>query len=127
MEDDVVWYMSGCKPCQHIKPDRTKCAAPLYPHSIPEGPWMTISWDIVGPLPQSRGFDSILVIIDKFMKRTLVEPISFDLTGLGAAWKLHNHVFCNHGILQKIISDRGLQFVSKFMKEFYGMIGITVV
>ena len=53
MEDDAEWYVSGCETCQCIKPNRTKRAASLYPHSVPEGPWITISWDIVGPLPQS--------------------------------------------------------------------------
>src|ERR1700731_4735553 len=93
IEEDAERYVSGCETCQRIKPDRMKCAAPLYPHSIPEGPWMTISWDIVGPLPQSHGFDSILVIVDKFMKRTLIEPIRFNLTGLGAARILRDRVF----------------------------------
>ena len=93
MEEDAKRYVLGCKTCQRIKPDCTKRAALLYPHSVPEGPWMSISWDIIGLLPQSQGFNSILVIVDKFTKRTLIEPIRFDLTGLGAARILRDHVF----------------------------------
>jgi hypothetical protein len=33
-------------------------------------------------------------------------------------------VFRDHGLPRKVISDRGRQFVSKFMKEFYHLVGI---
>ena len=71
--------------CQQVKPDCTKHAALLHPHSVPEGPWSVISWDIIGPLPLSRGHNTILVIVDKFTKQTLIEGIGMDLTGLGTA------------------------------------------
>src|ERR1700730_10865754 len=82
----VGGYGERCRTvCQWVKPDRTKRAAPLYPHSVPQGPWSVISWDIIGPLPLSHGHNAILVIVDKFTKRTLIEGIGMDLTGLGAA------------------------------------------
>src|ERR1700720_3638226 len=124
MVKDADRYAQGCETCQRTKPDHTKRAAPLHPHSIPDGPWSVISWDIVGPLPLSRGHNAILVIVDKFTKRTIIEGIGMDLTGLGAARILRDRVFRNHGIPHKIVSDRGPQFVSRFMKEFYSMIGV---
>src|SRR3984893_8966917 len=124
MVKDAEWYVSGCEMCQRVKPDRTKHAAPLYPHSIPKGPWSVISWDIIGPLPLSRGHNAILVIVDKFTKRTLIEGIGMDLTGLGAARILRDWVFREHGVPHKVVSDWGPQFVSWFMKDFYAMIGV---
>src|ERR1700726_4311222 len=124
MVKDAEWYVSGCETCQWVKPDRTKRAAPLYPHSIPEGPWSVISWDIIGPLPLSCGHNAILVIVDKFTKQTLIEGIGMDLTGLGAVRILRDRVFREHGGPHKVVSDRGPQFVSQFMKEFYAMIGV---
>ena len=85
MVKDADCYVSGCETCQQVKPDHTKRTAPLHPHSIPDGPWSVISWDIVGPLPLSHGHNAILVIVDKFTKRMLIEGIGIDLTGLGAA------------------------------------------
>src|SRR3984893_1803811 len=85
MVKDVDRYVSGCETCQRVKPDRTKRAAPLHPHLVPDGPWSVISWDIVEPFPLSRGHNAILVIVDKFTKRMLIEGIGMDLTGLGAA------------------------------------------
>ena len=58
------------------------------------------------------------------MKQTLIEGVGVDLTGLGAAQILWDRVFCDHGVPHKIVSNRGPQFVSRFMKEFYSMIGV---
>src|ERR1700719_2008032 len=124
MVKDAERYVSGCEMCQQVKPDHTKRAALLHLHSVPEGPWSVISWDIIGPLPLSHGHNAILVIVDKFTKWTLIEGIGMDLTGLGAARILRDQVFREHGVPHKVVSDRGPQFVSRFMKEFYTMIGV---
>ena len=85
MVKDADHYASGCETCQQVKPDHMRCAAPLHPHLVPNGPWSVISWDIVGPLPLSHGHNAILIIVDKFTKWTLFEGIGMDLTGLSAA------------------------------------------
>src|ERR1700726_299503 len=126
MVKDAERYVSGCEMCQQVKPDCTKHATPLYPHSVPKGPWSVISWDIIGPLPLSHGHNTILVIVDKFTKWTLIEGIGMDLTGLSAAHILQDQVFWDHGVPHKIVSNQGPQFVSCFMKEFYAMIGVKV-
>src|ERR1700731_1371272 len=74
--------------------------------------------------PLSCGHNVILVIVDKFMKQTLIEGIGIDLTGLSTAQILWDQVFHDHGVLHKIVSDQGPQFVSRFMKEFYAMIRV---
>jgi transposase InsO family protein len=43
----------------------------------------------------------------------------------GAAVDFCNKVFWYHGLPHKIISDRGPQFVSKFTKALYKLLGIT--
>jgi transposase InsO family protein len=53
-----------------------------------------------------------------------VIPTHTDLTAEGSACILRDHVFRLHGLPKKIISDRGPQFVSQFMKEFYRLVGI---
>src|ERR1700730_6387394 len=85
MVKDADHYVSKCETCQWVKPNRMKHAALLHLHLVPNGPWSVISWDIIGPLPLSHGHNTILVIIDKFTKWTLIEGIGMDLTGLGAA------------------------------------------
>src|SRR6202048_2221341 len=121
---DVKAYVTGCETCQRTKADRQKRRAPLRPNAVPERPWEVITWDIIGPLPLSKGYNGILVIVDRFTKRMLAEPINMDLTSEGAARIMRDWVFRDHGLPRKVISDRGPQFVSGFMKELYQLLGI---
>ena len=64
MKKDIRRYVTSCNTCQTVKPDQRAKAAPLHPNEIPEGPWQTISMDMMGPLLESKGFDTILVVVD---------------------------------------------------------------
>ena len=46
------------------------------------------------------------------------------MTAHGMAKIYRDHVFRLHGIPKKIIHDRGPQFESRFMKDFYKLVGI---
>ena len=72
MKKDIQKYITGCNTCQTVKPDRQAKAAPLHLNKIPEGPWQIISVDMMGPLPESKGFDTILVVVDRFTKKIIL-------------------------------------------------------
>ena len=117
-------YIRACKTCQTAKLDRQKKAAPLHPHEVPEKPWHTILIDMMGPLPISKGFDTILVVVDKFTKKSYFLPTNSTVTSKGIVILYRDRIFVEHGLPEKVISDRGSQFVSKFMKELYEVLGI---
>lgn len=85
VEADIANYVKGCQTCQQMKPIRSAKAAPLVPNEIPSYPWEIISWDIIGPLPPSNGFNAILVIVDRFSKLTHAIPTHTNLTAEGSA------------------------------------------
>ena len=122
--EDVRSYVAGCTSCQRNKPLRNRKKAQLVPLPVPGGPWEEISWDIIGPLPESAGRNAILVIVDRFTKRTLLEPVNDTLTAEGAARVLVDRVIRNHGVPKRIVSDRGPQFNSSFMRETCRALGI---
>ena len=124
MKKDIQKYIASCNTCQMVKPDRQAKAAPLNPNEIPEGPWQIISMDMMGPLPESKGFDTILVVVDQFTKKSFFLPTNSTVTSKGIATLYRDRVFSEHGLPRKVISDRGPQFVSKFMKELYETLGI---
>ena len=105
MDTNIKSYVKGCEICQRMKPNQQRHQAPLIPHAVPEGPWDMMSWDLTGPLTKSNGFDAILVIVDKFLKYTLLEPINMMLNMLGAAKILLNWVYRHFGMPRKSISD----------------------
>ena len=121
---DVSRYVEGCQTCQRVKPRRMAIAAPLSPNEIPTRPWEIVSVDIIGPLPESNGFDAILVFVDRFSKKIEALPCNKEITSLGVAEMYRDHPFKHHGLPRKFISDRGPQFVSKFMTELCKLIGV---
>src|ERR1700731_2560071 len=106
------------KPCRGRKP------APLPPLPVSTRPWQVISWDLIGPLSDSARFDMILVIKDYFTKSIIIRPTQQELTAQGAATILLEHVYANYGLPEKVVSDCGGQFVSKFMREVYWVLRI---
>ena len=79
---------------------------------------------MIGPLPKSGEYDAILVIVDRFSKKTEAIPTVTTLTSKGVAELYRDHVFKHHGLPQKVISDRGTQFVSNFMTDLFALLGI---
>ena len=84
---------------------------------IPEKPFKTISMDFVDPLPESLGFDSILVVIDKFTKYVMAIPVNTELNMSGLIEVLNEEIFSCFGLPKKLISDRGVLFTSNKFKE----------
>jgi len=61
--------------------------------------------------------DVIVVIVDRFTKiiRLKVTTMNIFLEGIAKIYR--NEIWKIHGILRKILSDRGPQFTSRFMEE----------
>src|SRR3954447_13094691 len=112
MRTDILKYVEGCDKCQRSNTHRRKATNLLNPNKIPTRPWQIISVDIIGELPESQGFNAIFVIVNRFSKQIHMILINTSLTAEGYTW---DHVFKLHGMLEKVISDQGPQFVSKFI------------
>jgi transposase InsO family protein len=83
-----------------------------------------VSWDLIGPLPESWTYDAIIMMVDTKTKAIKLEPGNVTVTTMGAAIVMKNRVFREEGLPIKVISDRGPQFVSGFMRELYKLLGI---
>ncbi|SJL08498.1 uncharacterized protein ARMOST_11862 [Armillaria ostoyae] len=125
IQKDVEAYVKGCETCQRTKSNTQAKSAPLHPNAIPTEPWTHISVDMVTGLPDSNGHDALLVVVDRFSKAIILVPCNVELSAEGWARILRDHVYARHGMPQVVISDRGPQFVSTFMKELYRMLDIT--
>ena len=68
LKEDVKKYVQGCFRCQQNKVQHQKKLEELYLLEIPQRPWQEISIDIIGPLLRSNGMDTIIVIVDQFIK-----------------------------------------------------------
>ncbi|XP_056408241.1 uncharacterized protein LOC130308661 [Hyla sarda] len=126
MEKDVSDYVQACMICARDKSPCQKPAGLLLPLPIPEVPWSHIAMDFVKDLPSSHGMTVIWVVVDRFSKMAHFVP----LPGLPSAPVLEKqffqHIFRLHGLPKHIVSDRGVQFVSKFWRALCGQLGVKL-
>jgi len=76
IKEDVKKYVQRCMKCQQNKVQHQKKARELHLLEIPEEPWQKISINIIGPLPQSKGKNAIVVIVDQFTKIIQLKAIT---------------------------------------------------
>ena len=124
MQREIRQYITGCDSCQRTKSHHHRPHTQLQPNEIPSQPWEIISVDLIGELPESRGFNAICVIVDRFTKQIHALPTRMELNSEGLARIYRDNVFRLHGLPRKVIHDRGPQFVSSFMKDLYRLLGI---
>ena len=73
--------------------------------------------NFVGELPESGGFNAILVVTDRFTKVQHYLPAKRTCTAADVANAYINEIWCLHILPSHITYDGGPQFVSKFYKE----------
>jgi len=77
--------VEGCDACQRNKNQTQPPAEKLMPNLIPEKTWTHISADFITKLPLAQGYDSILVVVDRFMKMAHFVPTTEKTSAEGLA------------------------------------------
>ena len=72
----------------------------------------------------SKGYDSILVVCDRFSKMSYFVVIIEKITVEVLVRLFRNNVWKLHGLPKSIISDRESQFVAGLMRKLNKMLGI---
>jgi transposase InsO family protein len=123
---DVETYVRGCASCQRTKPSRQRPQGYLQSLEISDGPWTSISMDFVEELPNSNGFNSILVVVDRLTKYATFIPTTTRLSTAGLVDLVIDNIVSRHGLPRSIISDRGSKFTSMLWREMCSVLGIKV-
>ena len=120
MKRDVAAHVALCDICQRVKAEHQRPACLLQPLQIPVWKWEEISMDFIVGLPRTRdGYDSICVIVDRLTKTTHFIPVRTTYTSAKLAELYMSRIVCLHGVLKKIVSDRGTQFTSRFWQKLH--------
>jgi len=123
----IAQYVKGCAVCQQNKNVTHKTRAPLYKITVPNNapPFTQIAMDLVTGLPKSRGFDSILTIVDHGCSRgAIFLPCLSMITGPQIAQLYYRHVYPWFGLPSRVISDRDPRFTSHFGRALAKELGI---
>jgi hypothetical protein len=114
VRSDIFDYIKTCDSCQRVKAKRSLKTGKLL-LLVPEPkPWSTIGMDMITKLPLFSGYGLVLVVVDLLSKMAHFIPCKEAALLAMLANLFCKHIFCIHGLLDKIISDRGSMFVSRF-------------
>jgi hypothetical protein len=118
MKREIAKYISECDTCQRIKASHLKLSGTLQPLSIPSWKWEDVTMDFIVGLPNtSQKHDSIWVIIDRLTKIAHFLPAHTTYTAKKFAEIYLEQIIRLHGVPKTIISDRGAQFVARFLEQ----------
>ena len=125
-QEDVARYVAGCAKCQKAKADRHSRQTKLVPMPTGERPFEEIAMDFVGELPESEGFNAILVITDRFTKIQHYIPAKTSWTAEDVANVYITEIWRLYGLPRHVTSDRGPQFASRFLRELNRKLNINL-
>ena len=123
---EVGRYVDRYDACQRYKNQSEAPAEKLMPNAVPEKPWSHISADFITKLPLAQGYNTILVVCDCFSKMAHFIATTEKTSVEGLAKLFRDHVWKLYGLLESIISDRGVQFVARIIKELNNLLGIQM-
>ena len=127
MKEWIADYVQGCSICQQSKILTHRLKIPMYKiPTVPNArPFQRVAMDLITGLPQRKGYNAILTIVDQGCSRAAIFlPCSTEITGPGIAQLYFDHVYRWFGLPDKIISNRDPRFTSHFGRALTKKLGI---
>jgi hypothetical protein len=92
LKKHVDQFVRSCPTCQQAKVECVKYPGLLQPLETPIAAWQVISLDFVEGLPQSHGFDCVMVVVDLSSKYSHFIGLKHPFTALSVAKQYMLHV-----------------------------------
>ena len=126
MRRDVMKFVQNCDICQRQKYLTTAPGGLLQPLPVPAQIWEDISLDFITGLPRSKGYEAVLVVVDRLSKYSHFIPLKHPYTARTVVELFIREVVRLHGVPSSVISDRDPLFMSVFWKEFFRLQGTVL-
>ena len=95
MSRNIKKYIGTCDICQKAKPRRHAPVRMLQLIPIPSQPFEVVTMDFIPELPECKGYDNILVIVDKLTKYAMFIPTTTAVTERETAKLFFHMLFPN--------------------------------
>jgi len=82
--------------------------------------------DFVMELPLSSGYDAVITVVDSVSKQAHFILTHTTMTAEGAARLFLHQVWKLHGLSKCVVSDHRPQFITRFTRELYCLLGIKL-
>jgi IS30 family transposase len=109
MKREIAEHVAMCDSCRWIKAEHQRPARLLQPLQIPQWKWDEIGMDFI--------------VVDRLTKSAHFIPVKTNYSSAVLAELYMSQIVCLHGVLKKIVSDRGTQFTSHFWQLLHEALG----
>ena len=119
IEASIRKFVRRCVSCQESKIDLGLSKGNLQSLEFPEGPFITVGIDLFGSLTETpRRNRYVILLIDHYSKYIEAEQLKNMRSNTIADWFV-NKVCLRHGAIQRVLTDQGRSFCSKFMNSVF--------
>ena len=124
MTGDIREFVESCPTCQLEKTNHTMKKGSPQSLTLPEVKWQEVSIDFITDVPAEKNAeDSIMTIVDRATKMVHLIPC-WKTTTAGEAARLYwQQVVRLHGIPCAIHTDQGAQFIGRWWREIWTLLG----
>lgn len=125
MATDIREYKRKCDTCKTTKAPNIVLRPFMGDQREVSAPFQRLYIDLLGPYPRSKaGNVSLLIVLDQFSKFVFLKPLKkADTTNIVRF--IESDVFHIFGVAESILSDNGVQFLSKEFQSFLKKNGVT--
>src|SRR6266436_7132120 len=81
---------------------------------------------MIGELPDSKGYNAVLMVVDRLSKQIHAIPTVTSLDSAGVAWLFLEHIWHHHRLPEEVISDRRSAFISNFSCKLAALLGVKL-
>jgi hypothetical protein len=123
MQKSVQEFVRACDTCQRQKYSAITPGGLIQPLPVLNAVWEELSLDFVTGLPKSKGYEAILVVVDRLSKYAHFILLKHPYTAKSIAEVFVREIVRLHGIPKSVISDRDPIFISHFWLELFKLQG----
>lgn len=118
MKKQIQRFVQACDICQRQKYVATTPGRLLQSLPVPSQIWEDVSKDFITGLPKSKGYEAVMVVVDRLSKYAHFIPLKHPYSAKTLADVFVKEVIRLHGVPISIVSDRDPIFVSKCTVQF---------